>query len=52
MEVGEPEADWLWARFNPPTQDSLSFYFIKSWPKNNKYVSKQTRSNKFLTGKT
>ena len=24
-----PEADWLWAGFNPPTQHWLSFYLIQ-----------------------
>ena len=52
MEVGEPEADWLWARFNPPTQDSLSFYIIKNWPKTTKMFPNIQDHTQFLTGKT
>ena len=40
MEGGMPEADWLWAGFNPPIQHWLSFYLIQ---KDNK-VSQKTLS--------
>ena len=44
-----PEADWLWAGFNPPIQHWLSFYLIQ---KDNKVSQKLCLSLSFMLNST